>query len=50
MKKRPLKEDAMQRQVRLTKLAEAGERAKKELGVKEQSQEDVNRHKWKGSM
>lgn len=40
----------MQRQVRLTKLAEAGERAKKELGVKEQSQEDVNRHKWKGSM
>lgn len=51
MKKRLLKEDAMQRQVRLTKLAEAGDKAKKELGIAEQPKEkDVNRHKWKGSM
>lgn len=50
MKKKLLKEDAVQRQERLTKLAQLGDKAKKELGVKEQPQEDVNRHKWKGSM
>lgn len=50
MKKRLLKEDAMQRQTRLAKLVQAADKAKKELGVKEQPEEDVNRHKWKGSM
>ena len=41
----------MQRQTRLTKLAEAGDKAKEKLGIKEQVvKEDVNRHKWKGSM
>ena len=45
------KEDAMQRQQRLTKLAQAGEKAKQELGIKEESnKDDVNRHKWKGVM
>jgi hypothetical protein len=50
MKKKLLKEDAMQRQERLTKLVQAADKAKKELGIKEQPQEDVNRHKWKGKM
>lgn len=45
-----LKEDAMQRQERLTKLAEAGDRAKKQLGIIEKKDEDVNKHKWKGVM
>lgn len=45
------KEDAIQRQQRLAKLAQAGEKAKQELGIKEESnKDDVNRHKWKGVM
>lgn len=41
----------MQRQSRLTKLAQAGEKAKQELGIQEQpKKDDVNRHKWKGVM
>ena len=50
--KKPLrKEDAMQRQTRLTKLAQAGEKAKQELGIQEKpDKEDVNSHKWKGKM
>jgi hypothetical protein len=41
----------MQRQTRLAKLVKAGEEAKQKLGIKEQpTKEDVNRHKWKGSM
>jgi len=52
MLKKPLpKEDALQRQQRLANLAQAGDRAKQELGIKEQpTKEDVNRHKWKGVM
>ena len=51
MKKPFRKEDAMQRQQRLAKLAEAGDKAKKELGTLEQpTKDDVNRHKWKGVM
>ena len=46
--KTPPKEDAMQREQRLTKLAEAGDRAKQQLG--RNNPEDVNKHKWKGSM
>ena len=45
--KTPPKEDAMQRQQRLERLAEAGDKAKQQLGT---NQEDVNKHKWKGSM
>lgn len=45
--KTPPKEDAMQRQQRLEKLAEAGKKAEQQLG---KDQEDVNKHKWKGSM
>jgi hypothetical protein len=50
--KKPLrKEDAMQRQQRLTKLAQAGDKAKQELGIQEKpDKEDVNSHKWKGKM
>jgi hypothetical protein len=45
------KEDAMQRQQRLAKLAQAGDKAKQELGIKEEpTKDDVNRHKWKGVM
>jgi hypothetical protein len=44
-----LKEDAMQRQQRLIKLAEAGDRAKRQLGIVEEKP-DVNKHKWKGVM
>ncbi len=44
-----LKEDAMQRQQRLVKLAEAGDKAKKQLGIAEEKA-DVNKHKWKGVM
>ncbi len=44
-----LKEDAMQRQQRLVKLAEAGDRAKRQLGIAEEKP-DVNKHKWKGVM
>ena len=41
----------MQRQQRLAKLVEAGDKAKRELGIKEEpTKEDVNRHKWKGVM
>jgi len=41
----------MQRQQRLAKLAEIGDKAKKELNVSEQpTKDDVNRHKWKGVM
>jgi hypothetical protein len=41
----------MQRQSRLAKLAEAGDKAKQELGMQEKpSKDDVNRHKWKGTM
>ena len=41
----------MQHQSRLTKLAQAGEKAKQKLGIQEQpKKDDVNRHKWKGSM
>lgn len=51
MKKQQHKEDAMQRQTRLIKLAQAGDKAKQQLGIKEQPvKEDVNNHKWKGSM
>jgi hypothetical protein len=46
--KAPPKEDAMQRKQRLERLAEAGDKAKQQLGSKET--EDVNKHKWKGSM
>jgi hypothetical protein len=44
-----LKEDAMQRQQRLVKLAEAGDKAKRQLGIAEEKA-DVNKHKWKGVM
>jgi hypothetical protein len=47
--KQMLKEDAMQRQQRLIKLAEAGDRAKRQLGIVEEKP-DVNKHKWKGVM
>jgi hypothetical protein len=52
LKKKPiLKEDAMQRQQRLTKLIEAADKAKQQLGIQPSStQEDVNKHKWKGMM
>lgn len=41
----------MQRQQRLSKLAEAGDKAKRELNIEEQpKKDDVNRHKWKGIM
>lgn len=51
MKKQLLKEDAMQRQERLKRLALAGDKAKQQLGIAEQPKDkDVNRHKWKGSM
>lgn len=50
-KKSILKEDAMQRQHRLAKLAEAGDKAKQQLGIQEKGAEsDVNKHKWKGVM
>ena len=50
-KKVMLKEDAMQRQRRLAKLAEAGDKAKQQLGVQEKEDDrDVNKHKWKGMM
>jgi hypothetical protein len=46
-----LKEDAMQRQQRLIKLAQAGEQAERQLGLEEkEKKEDVNKHKWKGTM
>jgi len=46
-----LKEDAMQRQQRLVKLAQAGERAERQLGLEEkEKKDDVNKHKWKGTM
>jgi hypothetical protein len=46
-----LKEDAMQRQQRLIKLAQAGERAERQLGLEEkEKKDDVNKHKWKGVM
>lgn len=52
MKKRQLlKEDAMQRQQRLVKLAQAGDKAKQQLGIEEkEDKNDVNKHKWKGIM
>jgi hypothetical protein len=51
LKKSLRKEDAMQRQQRLAKLVEVGEKAKRELGIEEQpKKDDVNRHKWKGVM
>jgi len=47
LKKKPiLKEDALQRQQRLAKLAEAGDKAKRQLGIPE----DANKQKWKGVM
>jgi hypothetical protein len=50
LKQKPiLKEDAQQRKVRLEKLAVAGDKAKKELGIKEEPK-DVNKSKWKGVM
>jgi len=50
LKQKPiLKEDAMQRKVRLENLAVAGDKAKKELGIKEEPK-DVNKSKWKGVM
>jgi len=49
--KKLLKEDAMQRQERLKKLVEVGDKAKQQLGIADKPKEkDVNRHKWKGSM
>ncbi len=42
-------ENAMQRKARLEKLAKAGDKAKKELGIKDDEKKDVNKHKWKGS-
>jgi len=47
--KQMLKEDAMQRQQRLVKLAEAGDKARRQLGIAEEKP-DVNKHKWKGVM
>jgi hypothetical protein len=51
LKQKPiLKEDAQQRKTRLEKLAVAGDRAKKELGIVEEQPKDVNKSKWKGVM
>jgi len=51
LKSKPmLKEDAMQRSERLERLVDAGERAKKQLSIVEKDKDDVNKHKWKGSM
>lgn len=41
----------MQRQQRFTKLIEAADKAKQQLDIPPPStQEDVNKHKWKGMM
>lgn len=51
LKQKPiLKEDAQQRKTRLEKLAIAGDKAKKELGIVEEQPKDVNKSKWKGVM
>jgi len=49
LKQKPiLKEDALQRKERLTKLATAGDKAKQQLGTTAPA--DVNKDKWKGVM
>jgi hypothetical protein len=47
--KQILKEDALQRKERLTKLVVAADKAKQQLGMTP-APADVNKNKWKGVM